>query len=128
MAGNFPTPEAAGLARLVIVDDHEPTRLLVGRIVTQELGARVALAGTCEEALHRAEADTYDVILLGRVYHDVIYEGGDFIDMTQRFYRMLKPGGHVMVEDHDADDGEKTTSWPAGRSVRSVPPRGKTHR
>jgi CheY-like chemotaxis protein len=49
---------------VLIVDDHEPTRLLVGRIVTQELGARVALAGTCEEALHRAEADTYDVILL----------------------------------------------------------------
>jgi CheY-like chemotaxis protein len=49
---------------VLIVDDHEPTRLLVGRIVTQELGARVTLAGTCEEALHRAEESTYDVILL----------------------------------------------------------------
>jgi CheY-like chemotaxis protein len=49
---------------VLIVDDHEPTRLLVGRIVTQELGARVALAGTCEEALHRAEESPYDVILL----------------------------------------------------------------
>jgi CheY-like chemotaxis protein len=36
---------------VLIVDDHEPTRLLVGRIVTQELGARV-------------EESTYDVILL----------------------------------------------------------------
>ncbi len=51
-----------------------------------------------------APDNTYDVILLGRVYHDVIYEGGDFIDMTHRFYRMLKPGGHIMVEDHDADE------------------------
>jgi len=49
---------------VLIVDDHEPTRLLVGRIVTQELGARVTLAGTCEEALHCAEEKTYDVILL----------------------------------------------------------------
>jgi CheY-like chemotaxis protein len=39
---------------VLIVDDHEPTRLLVGR----------TLAGTCEEALHRAEESTYDAILL----------------------------------------------------------------
>jgi CheY-like chemotaxis protein len=32
--------------------------------VTQELGARVALAGTCEEALRQAEQTAYDVILL----------------------------------------------------------------
>jgi CheY-like chemotaxis protein len=49
---------------VLIVDDHEPTRLLVGRIVSQELGARVALAGTCEEALRLAEEKAYDVILL----------------------------------------------------------------
>jgi len=49
---------------VLIVDDHESTRLLVGCIVTQELGARVTLAGTCEEALHRAEETTYDAVLL----------------------------------------------------------------
>jgi len=49
---------------VLIVDDHEPTRLLIGRIVTQELGARVTLAGTCEEALRLAEHTAYDVILL----------------------------------------------------------------
>ena len=49
---------------VLIVDDHEPTRLLVGRIVVQEMGARVALAGACEEALRLAEEKTYDVILL----------------------------------------------------------------
>lgn len=49
---------------VLIVDDHEPTRLLVGRIVSQELGARVTLSGTCEEALRLAEDRTYDVILL----------------------------------------------------------------
>ncbi len=49
---------------VLIVDDHEPTRLLIGRIVTQELGARVTLAGTCEQALRLAEEKRYDVILL----------------------------------------------------------------
>lgn len=49
---------------VLIVDDSEPTRLLIGRIVTQELGARVTLAGTCEEALHLAAQKAYDIILL----------------------------------------------------------------
>ncbi|HUJ87000.1 MAG TPA: response regulator [Burkholderiales bacterium] len=49
---------------VLIVDDHEPTRLLVGRILTQELGVRVVLAGTCEQALHLASETVYDVIVL----------------------------------------------------------------
>ncbi|MFZ1908777.1 MAG: response regulator [Burkholderiales bacterium] len=49
---------------VLIVDDHEPTRLLVGRILSQELGVRVVLAGTCEQALHLAGETVYDVILL----------------------------------------------------------------
>jgi CheY-like chemotaxis protein len=49
---------------VLIVDDHEPTRLLIGRIVTQEMGARVTLAGTCEEALRVAQQSKFDVILL----------------------------------------------------------------
>jgi CheY-like chemotaxis protein len=55
---------AANRRNVLIVDDHEPTRLLIGRIVTQELGARVTLAGTCEQALRLAETTRYDVILL----------------------------------------------------------------
>lgn len=55
---------AANRRNVLIVDDHEPTRLLIGRIVTQELGARVTLAGTCEEALRYAGASSYDAILL----------------------------------------------------------------
>lgn len=48
-------------------------------------------------------AESYDVILLGRVYHDIILEGGDYDAINKRFFAMLKPGGYVMVEDHDAD-------------------------
>ena len=53
-----------GRRNVLIVDDHEPTRLLVGRIVSQELRARITLAGTCDEALRLAEERVYDVILL----------------------------------------------------------------
>jgi putative two-component system response regulator len=49
---------------VLIVDDHEPTRLLVGRILSQELGVRVVLAGTCEQALLLAGETAYDVIVL----------------------------------------------------------------
>ena len=48
-------------------------------------------------------AESYDVILLGRIYHDIIVEGGDYDAINQRFFAMLKPGGYVLVEDHDAD-------------------------
>ena len=45
---------------VLIVDDHEPTRLLIGRILSQELGVRVVLAGTCEQALpHLLEPHTF---------------------------------------------------------------------
>lgn len=49
-----------------------------------------------------APAETYDVIMLGQVYHDVILEAGDFEGLDKRLFAMLKPGGRVVVEDHDA--------------------------
>ena len=55
---------SADRRNVLIVDDHEPTRLLIGRIVTQEAGARVMLAGTCEDALRLAQEMRYDAILL----------------------------------------------------------------
>jgi CheY-like chemotaxis protein len=57
-------PKPAETFTALIVDDHEPTRLLVGRILSQELGVRVVLAGTCEQALHLAGETVYDVIVL----------------------------------------------------------------
>jgi len=48
----------------LIVDDHEPTRLLMARILEQELDLQVTLAGTCEVARRLAEEHVFDVILL----------------------------------------------------------------
>ena len=50
--------------RILIVDDEESTRLLLARLVSQELGVDAQLAGTCEQALRLAAAFTYDAILL----------------------------------------------------------------
>ncbi len=47
-------------------------------------------------------ANSYDLIMLGQVYHDIILESGDFIALNQRFFEMLKPGGRLVIEDHDA--------------------------
>jgi CheY-like chemotaxis protein len=48
----------------LVVDDHEPTRMLIARILEQELDLQVTLAGTCEVAVRMAEDQEFDVILL----------------------------------------------------------------
>jgi len=50
--------------RVLIVDDEESMRLLLGRTVEAVPNAEITLAGTCEEALHLAASRAYDVILL----------------------------------------------------------------
>jgi DNA-binding response OmpR family regulator len=50
--------------RVLIVDDEESTRLLLARLVSQELSVDAQLAGTCEQALRLAAASTYHAVLL----------------------------------------------------------------
>jgi CheY-like chemotaxis protein len=50
--------------RILIVDDDESTRLLLARIVANDLEAEVQLAGTSEQAMRLAENYAYDAILL----------------------------------------------------------------
>jgi len=49
-----------------------------------------------------APDQSYDLILLGQVYHDILLEGGDVETLNRRFFDMLTPGGRIVVEDHDA--------------------------
>lgn len=49
-------------------------------------------------------ANSYDIIVMGQVYHDVGLEAGDYGMMTAHLFDMLKPGGRLVVEDHDAND------------------------
>jgi DNA-binding response OmpR family regulator len=55
-----PTPRH----RLLIVDDEESTRLLLARLLTQDMKVEAQLAGTCEQALRLAKNFAYDAILL----------------------------------------------------------------
>ena len=50
--------------RVLVIDDEESTRLLLARMLSQDLNAEVQLAGTCEQALRYASTYVYDAILL----------------------------------------------------------------
>lgn len=50
--------------RVLVIDDEESTRLLLARMLSQDLNAEVQLAGTCEQALRSVSNQIYDVILL----------------------------------------------------------------
>ena len=50
--------------RILIVDDEESMRLLLGRTVEALPGVEITLAGTCEEALQLIGSRAYNVILL----------------------------------------------------------------
>jgi len=50
--------------RILIVDDEESMRLLLGRTVEAVPGVEITLAGTCEEALQLIGSRAYSVILL----------------------------------------------------------------
>jgi DNA-binding response OmpR family regulator len=56
--------DSAPRHRVLIVDDEESTRLLLARLVSQELNMDAQLAGTCEQALRLAGNYAYDAILL----------------------------------------------------------------
>jgi len=58
------SPRSAARRRVLIVDDEESMRLLLGRTVEAVPNVEITLAGTCEEALHLAGSRVYDVILL----------------------------------------------------------------
>lgn len=50
--------------RMLIIDDEESIRLLLARILTNDLQVEVTLAGTCEQALRLGRSFAYDAILL----------------------------------------------------------------
>ena len=49
---------------MLIVDDEESTRLLLARLLTEDLDVEAQLAGTAEQAIRLAGNYVYDAILL----------------------------------------------------------------
>ena len=50
--------------KVLVVDDNEPTRLLIARILAQELPVAVTLSGGAEDAKRQIRQTHFDVILL----------------------------------------------------------------
>jgi predicted methyltransferase len=48
--------------------------------------------------------ESYDIIILGQVFHDFGLEQGDYDLVCATFFKLLKPGGRLVIEDHDALD------------------------
>ena len=46
--------------------------------------------------------NSYDLIVMGQVYHDIFLEGESNDLVNEHLFAMLKPGGRVVIEDHDA--------------------------
>lgn len=65
--------------RLLIVDDEESTRLLLAKLLSEDLQAEVQLAGTSVEALRLAESYAYDAIVL-----DLMMPGMDGFELLKR--------------------------------------------
>ena len=69
----------AGPRKVLIVDDEESMRLLLGRYVESVPGAEITLAGGCEEALRLTRERSYDLILL-----DLLMPGIGGIEVLNR--------------------------------------------
>jgi len=70
--------DSAAHRRVLIIDDEESMRLLIGRTVEAVPNVEITLAGTCEEALHLAGSRGYDVILL-----DLLMPGAGGIEVLK---------------------------------------------
>ncbi len=56
--------------KVLVVDDSESTRLLIARIITQELPVAASLAGSADEAERELLQTRFDVILLDLLMPD----------------------------------------------------------
>ena len=59
-----PASGASARRKVLIVDDEESMRLILGRTVEAVPDVEITLAGTCEEALQLAGSRSFDIILL----------------------------------------------------------------
>ena len=104
--------------RLLIVDDEESTRLLLARMLSEDLRAEVQLAGTSVQALKLAESYAYDAILL-----DLMMPGMDGFELL-RHIREATPNRHtpVVVVSIVSDDRSAQRARELGAGAYHVKP------
>jgi predicted methyltransferase len=52
------------------------------------------------------EPGSYDLIVMGQVYHDALLEGANIPEMNKTLFGLLRPGGRLVIEGHDAIDAQ----------------------
>jgi len=112
------SPNSAARRRVLIIDDEESMRLLIGRTVEAVPNIEITLAGTCEEALHLAGSRTYDVILL-----DLLMPGAGGIEVL-KVIRNASPNKQapVIIVSVMADEDTKIVCRSLGISDYVVKP------
>lgn len=92
-------PEPVRPLRLLLVEDHEPTLAVLGRLLTRA-GHQVATAASVAAAVHAAQVATFDVLI-----SDLGLPDGTGLDLLNRL-RLLQPrvraialSGYGMEED-----------------------------
>ena len=112
------SPNGAARPRVLIVDDEESMRLLLGRTVEAVPNVEITLAGTCEEALHLVGSRAYDVILL-----DLLMPGAGGIEVLKAI-RNASPNKQtaVIIVSVMADEDTKNVCRSLGISDYIVKP------
>ena len=85
-------------------------------LVRERVGrANVEFITTEFDAIPGEDA-TYDAMIMALVYHDTPLYPIDRRAMNHNFFRLLKPGGRLVISDHDAEAGRG--AYDAGRLHR----------
>ena len=105
--------------RVLIVDDEESMRLLLGRTVEAVPEVEITLAGTCEQALQLAGSRSYDVILLDLLMSGV---GGIEVLKAIRGGASLNRQTPVIIVSVMADEDTKIVCRSLGISDYVVKP------
>ncbi|HEV7281120.1 MAG TPA: response regulator transcription factor [Pirellulaceae bacterium] len=89
----------ANSLRILLVDDYEPIRALVSRLLSRQNGiVVVGVAGTGEEAIDLAQEFEPDVVVM-----DVVMPGVGGVEATRRLRQALPK---VRVVGHSANEAE----------------------
>lgn len=89
--------------KVLVVDDSESTRLLIARIITQELPVATSLAGSADEAENELMQTRFDVIIL-----DLLMPDTSGFDVLKWLRSHVTPNGHTPVLVVSALQDEET--------------------